>query len=223
MAQNCVPVHAQTPIHLTLTPSPSHFLVLTLARFNLHNSMCTYWKMLSGIESFWHMHAHYIFRPKQPRSTSTQIVYTFWDSDQIHSLQIHTHTHRSTMAPAEWKRKRKKRRSEHYEPSISILWQPIHHSTFHVYDVDASVFRYFLSHSSSISCFRCISVENILWNIFSVAFRHVCHFAQNKTKPKAINYISDAGGIYHDIILFFSFAKKNNIRHERTREKKIWV
>lgn len=62
------------------------------------------------------------------------------------------------------------------------------------------------------------SANSISFLFSPVSFRHVCHYVQNKTQPKAINYISDAGGIYHDIILIV-FAIGTKKKDERNGEK----
>lgn len=122
--------------------------------------------------------------------------------------------------------------------------KPIHHSIFvcaiHVVcEMQACSVIHYIFHSFSLSlsfvrsiCLSPAHCTHANWKcsvkhfFFSLAFRHVCHFAQNKTKPKAINYISDAGGIYHDIIQFFfpfQFLQKKSNIDTRTREKKICV
>lgn len=193
----------------------------------------------------WHMHAHYIFRPKQPRFDIYKMR-TFWDSDQTEHINIGIHTvlgvhtnisRQSTIALAKWEENQthiytpeKKKLKEHNEPSI---FHPMAKFTtaFSCVDVNASDVFTFLFRSiallpNALYIFRAKMFCKTFF--FSVAFRHVCHFAQNKTKPKPINYISDAGGIYHDIIqYFFSLLlwvvqrKKTNSNTEiREQEKK---
>lgn len=78
---------------------------------------------------------------------------------------------------------------------------------------------FFLSLSRSVFCWSCVCVQS-LFGMFAILHK-------TKQNWKAINYISDAGGIYHDIIQFFlvsflwSLQKKNKeSESERLNEKR---